>query len=158
MFGALNRFISRLDSDGPSQNSPDRHGTSGFQVLRNKNLEIPIEPWYDFVIGINGRQVVRSSHSKSILLTDIFQDDPNPNLFATEIRNCAGSNVALNIWSAKVGRLYHDPTALQLYLIIYRDSVYERSISPFQPPHPLLASPFNGRPWLRLRMFGTFWM
>ena len=63
MFGALNRFISRLDSDGSSPNSRDRYGTSGFQVLRNKNLEIPIEPWYDIVIGINGRQVVRSSHS-----------------------------------------------------------------------------------------------
>ena len=117
MFGALNRFISRLDSDGPSQNTRDRHGTSGFQVLRNKNIEIPIEPWYDFVIGINGRQVVRSSHSNMLLLTYTFQDDPNPNLFATEIRNCAGSNVALNIWSAKVGRSFHVPTTLQLYLI-----------------------------------------
>lgn len=59
MFGALNRFISRLDSDRPSQSSKDSHSAFGFQVLRNKNLEIPIEPWYDFVIGINGRQVVR---------------------------------------------------------------------------------------------------
>ncbi len=58
MFGALNRFISRLDSDGPSKDSRDGYGAFGFQVLRNKNLEIPIEPWYDFVIGINGRQVV----------------------------------------------------------------------------------------------------
>ena len=57
MFGALNRFISRLDSEVPSQNSRDR-AEFGFQVLRNKNLEIPIEPWYDFVVGINGRQVV----------------------------------------------------------------------------------------------------
>lgn len=30
------------------------------------------------------------------------QDDPDPNLFATEIRNCAGSNVVLTLWSAKV--------------------------------------------------------
>ena len=60
MFGALNRFISRLDSDGPSPNARDGgHGAFGFQVLRNKNADIPIEPWYDFVIGINGRQVVR---------------------------------------------------------------------------------------------------
>ncbi|KAL8863848.1 MAG: hypothetical protein Q9174_007529, partial [Haloplaca sp. 1 TL-2023] len=56
MFGALNRFISRLDSESPSQNSRDR-SLYGFQVLRNKNLEIPIEPWYDFIVGINGRQV-----------------------------------------------------------------------------------------------------
>jgi hypothetical protein len=58
MFGALNRFISRLDSDGPSQSSREGQGAFGFQVLRNKNLEIPLEPWYDYVIGINGRQVV----------------------------------------------------------------------------------------------------
>lgn len=94
----------------------------------------------------------------SLLLTDIFQDDPNPNLFATEIRNCAGSNVALTLWSAKVGHLYLNPTALQLYLIIYRGSVYERSISLSQL-HPLLwASPFNGRPCLRPRMSGIFSM
>ena len=58
VFGALNRFISRLDSDAPPSNSGDGHGTFGFQVLRNKNPEIAIEPWYDFVVGINGRQVV----------------------------------------------------------------------------------------------------
>ena len=57
MFGALNRFISRLDSDSPSPSSRDGHAF-GFQVLRNKNLEIAIEPWYDFIVGINGRQVV----------------------------------------------------------------------------------------------------
>ncbi|KAL8662483.1 MAG: hypothetical protein Q9168_008248 [Polycauliona sp. 1 TL-2023] len=87
MFGALNRFISRLDSESPSQSS--RNGSPyGFQVLRNKNLEIPIEPWYDFIIGINGRQV----------------DNPDPNLFATEVRNCAGSNVSLVLWNAKGNR------------------------------------------------------
>ncbi len=66
MFGALNRFISRLDSDSPSRDA-DGHGAFGFQVLRNKNVDIPIEPWYDFIIGINGRQIVcrlrRTSHS-----------------------------------------------------------------------------------------------
>ncbi|KAL8788158.1 MAG: hypothetical protein Q9213_001797 [Squamulea squamosa] len=84
MFGALNRFISRLDSDSPSHNS--RNGSPyGFQVLRNKNLEIPIEPWYDFIIGINGRQI----------------DNTDPNLFAAEVRNCAGSSVSLVLWNAK---------------------------------------------------------
>jgi len=58
MFGALNRFISRLDSDSPIQSSRNGQSASGFQVLRNKNLEIPIEPWYDYVVGINGRQIV----------------------------------------------------------------------------------------------------
>lgn len=58
MFGALNRFISRLDSDSPSQSYGDSYGTFGFQVLRNKNQDIPIDPWYDFIVEINGRPVV----------------------------------------------------------------------------------------------------
>ncbi|KAL8710871.1 MAG: hypothetical protein Q9220_004675 [cf. Caloplaca sp. 1 TL-2023] len=88
MFGALNRFISRLDSEGPSQSSRDR-SAYGFQVLRNKNIEIHIEPWYDFVVGINGRQI----------------DTPDPSLFATEVRNCAGSSVSLTLWNAKGQRI-----------------------------------------------------
>ena len=68
MFGALNRFISRLDSDGPSQTSRNGQSASGFQVLRNKNPDIPIEPWYDYMIGINGRQIV----CKLLTLPDIF--------------------------------------------------------------------------------------
>ncbi|CAF9935984.1 hypothetical protein IMSHALPRED_010418 [Imshaugia aleurites] len=89
MFGALNRFISRLDSDAPPQISRDSYSAFGFQVLRNKNSDIPIEPWYDFVIGINGRQI----------------EEPDAYSFAVEIRNCAGSNVALTIWSAKGQRV-----------------------------------------------------
>lgn len=58
MFNALNRFISRLDGDGPTQREAN-HGTYGFQVLRNANLQLAIEPWFDFVIGINGRMIVR---------------------------------------------------------------------------------------------------
>jgi hypothetical protein len=57
MFNALNRFISRLDGDGPPQ-SQNRGGSFGFQVLRNTNLELNIEPWFDFIVGINGRPVV----------------------------------------------------------------------------------------------------
>jgi hypothetical protein len=57
MFNALNRFISRLDSDSPSQNSSNP-GAFGFQVLRNKNADLAIEPWFDFIIGINGRMIV----------------------------------------------------------------------------------------------------
>ena len=61
MFGALNRFISRLDSESPSQSpSSNEQSAFGFQVLRNKNRDIAIEPWYDFIIGINGRQIVRA--------------------------------------------------------------------------------------------------
>ena len=63
MFGALNRFISRLDSDSPAQSARNGQSGFGFQVLRNKNPEILIEPWYDFVVGINGRQIVHcTSH------------------------------------------------------------------------------------------------
>lgn len=58
MFDALNRFISRLD-ESPSRASKTHDGY-GFQVLRNKDPNIPIEPWFDFIIGINGRQVVCS--------------------------------------------------------------------------------------------------
>lgn len=32
----------------------------GFQVLRNLNPELPIEPWFDFIIGLNNRRIVRS--------------------------------------------------------------------------------------------------
>ncbi|KAI4197028.1 MAG: hypothetical protein LQ346_003110 [Caloplaca aetnensis] len=87
MFGALNRFISRLDSESASQSSRDR-SAYGFQVLRNKNPEIPLEPWYDIVVGLNNRQL----------------DSADPNLFATEVRNCAGSSVSLTVWSAKGSR------------------------------------------------------
>lgn len=57
MFSALNRFMSRLDGEQPTQQS--RGGSFGFQVLRNTNLELSIEPWFDFIIGINGRPLVR---------------------------------------------------------------------------------------------------
>jgi hypothetical protein len=57
MFNALNRFISRLDSDAPTHHS--NQGGWGFQVLRNKSPELAIEPWFDFIVGINGRMIVR---------------------------------------------------------------------------------------------------
>jgi len=83
MFNALNRFISRLDADSPQTHN--NHGTFGFQVLRNKTPELGIEPWFDFIIGINGRLI----------------DDSDPALFSQEVRNCAGSTVTLGLWSAK---------------------------------------------------------
>ena len=57
MFNALNRFISRLDSDAPTHHS-NQGGSYGFQVLRNKSPELAIEPWFDFIVGINGRMIV----------------------------------------------------------------------------------------------------
>jgi hypothetical protein len=58
MFNALNRFISRLDGDVST--NKESHSAFGFQVLRNTNLQLAIEPWFDFVVGINGRMIVRS--------------------------------------------------------------------------------------------------
>ncbi|KAI1425452.1 GRASP55/65 PDZ-like domain-containing protein [Xylaria sp. FL1777] len=87
MFNALNRYLSRLDGDSRQQQK-EGHGY-GFQVLRNTNLELGIEPWFDFVVGINGRMI----------------DNPDPRLFAQEVRNCAGGTVALGLWSAKGQRI-----------------------------------------------------
>ena len=93
MFGALNRFISRLDSEPQPNNSQSTSGSStagyGFQVLRNNSSTIPLEPWFDFIIGINGRNI----------------DNPDPNLFATEVRNCAGATISLGVWGAKGGSI-----------------------------------------------------
>lgn len=89
VFGALNRFISRLDSDSgvPQQSKPSAAGSNayGFQVLRNNNTDLPLEPWFDFIIGINGRTIDNADHS----------------LFATEVRNCAGSSISLGVYSVK---------------------------------------------------------
>jgi len=60
MFNALNRYLSRLDGDTRQQR---REGQEfGFQVLRNTNLELGVEPWFDFIVGINGRMIVRIYH------------------------------------------------------------------------------------------------
>lgn len=40
-----------------------------------------------------------------IIEADRFQDNPDPNLFITEIRNCAGSSISLGILSAKGQRI-----------------------------------------------------
>lgn len=64
MFNALNRFISRLDGDPHQQHQRERE-EYGFQVLRNTNLELAIEPWFDFIVGINGRMIVRDTPPQS---------------------------------------------------------------------------------------------
>ncbi|RKF60543.1 Uncharacterized protein C1D4.02c [Erysiphe neolycopersici] len=87
MFNALNRFISRLDAD--KSTSKTDYGEFGFQVLRNNTPELDIEPWFDFIVGINGRMI----------------DDSDSSLFIQEIRNCAGSIVTLGLWSAKGQRV-----------------------------------------------------
>ncbi|KIW62940.1 hypothetical protein PV04_09827 [Phialophora macrospora] len=92
MFGALNRFIARLDGEPPPR--PTDTGPSdtsyGFQVLRNTNRELQLEPWFDFIIGMNGHHL----------------DSPDPNLFITELRNCGGGYCTLDLWSAKGQRTH----------------------------------------------------
>ncbi|KAI1820788.1 GRASP55/65 PDZ-like domain-containing protein [Xylaria intraflava] len=87
MFNALNRYLSRLDGDARPQNRESQG--YGFQVLRNANLELAAEPWFDFIVGINGRMI----------------DNPDARLFAQEVRNCAGGTVSLGLWSAKGQRI-----------------------------------------------------
>ncbi|WQF78056.1 Putative GRASP-type PDZ domain, PDZ superfamily protein [Colletotrichum destructivum] len=106
MFNALNRFMSRLDGQQPTHQN-NNQGSFGFQVLRNTNLELNIEPWFDFIIGINGRPI----------------DNPDPRLFAQEVRNCAGGTLSLGLWSAKGQRtrelhaqVPHDTASLGLSL------------------------------------------
>jgi hypothetical protein len=77
MFNALNRFISRLDGDPNSlpSSSPspsDRNGgggqdSYGFQVLRNTNMALAVEPFFDFIVGINGRVIVRGAGLRGLL-------------------------------------------------------------------------------------------
>lgn len=69
MFGALNRFISRLDAADQPQ-KPGGPGAYGFQVLKNLNTDLPIEPWFDFVIGINGRSIVSGSEQQAHVYMD----------------------------------------------------------------------------------------
>ncbi|KAK8229707.1 GRASP55/65 family protein [Phyllosticta capitalensis] len=89
MFGALNRFIARLDAEPQERSNGGDNEAWGFQILRNTNDTLPLEPWFDFVIGINGRTI----------------DNPDPTLFAKEVRNSAGSTISLGIWSAKGQRI-----------------------------------------------------
>jgi hypothetical protein len=58
VFGALNRFISQFDAAPVNEQQSAIAGAYGFQILRNTNQETPLEPWFDFIIGINGRTIV----------------------------------------------------------------------------------------------------
>ena len=50
MFNALNRFMSRLDGGDPQQRQQEQ-GSFGFQVLRNTNLQLAVEPWFRLHCG-----------------------------------------------------------------------------------------------------------
>ena len=113
MFGALNRFISRLDAAPIDEQQSSMTGAYGFQILRNTNQEVPLEPWFDFIIGINGRTIVSSGTCISRGWETDFarQDNPDPGLFATEVRNCAGQTISLGVFSGKVRPLCGFPHA-----------------------------------------------
>ncbi len=71
MFGALNRFISRLDADPSDQSAGNSsRGGYGFQVLRNSASDLPLEPWFDFIVGINGRIIVGISSELLVCSSD----------------------------------------------------------------------------------------
>lgn len=74
MFDALNRFISRLDTEPEQRQRNIGDDGWGFQVLRNKNPETPLEPWFDFIIGINGQPIVCfcSSIRRRLGLADVM--------------------------------------------------------------------------------------
>ncbi|EWC46712.1 hypothetical protein DRE_03957 [Drechslerella stenobrocha 248] len=57
----------------------------GYRVLKRIKDETPLEPWFDFICGINGREI----------------DDGDARLFQEEVHNCAGKSVSLGVWSAK---------------------------------------------------------
>lgn len=57
MFSRLNQLISKLGEEPKGQES-GTGGAYGFQVLRNKNADFALEPWFDFIIGVNGRTIV----------------------------------------------------------------------------------------------------
>lgn len=40
------------------QEAPRSGPDFGFHVLKNTNPALPIEPWFDFICGINGRLIV----------------------------------------------------------------------------------------------------
>jgi hypothetical protein len=64
MFGALNRFISRLDAEPSPQSQTQQNSNDasyGFQILRNTNTQLHLEPWFDFIIGLNGHFIVSLS-------------------------------------------------------------------------------------------------
>ena len=180
MFNVLNRFISKLDAAPIDEQQSSVSGAYGFQVLRNVNPEVPLEPWFDFIIGINGRTI----------------DNPDPTLFATEVWNCAGQTISLGVFCAKVSllqdvylvpALLHDASCcghefvqsleslivsvffhnsfsrssfgFRLYthtvLTLPRVREFGKSTSPFLPATPPWASPFNGPRSLSQKMSGT---
>lgn len=58
----LKRFLPIVDDRPPVPGNG-----FGFQVLKNTSPHLAIEPWFDFVCGINGRQIVNTVPARLIL-------------------------------------------------------------------------------------------
>ena len=99
MFGALNRFISRLDADPQAQKQSGGSDTYGFQVLRNNNPELPLEPWFDSIIGINGRTIVRANNLLYVITHRLTYNRTIRNL-ASSFRNCATVPAPTSAWES----------------------------------------------------------
>ena len=102
---SLNRNVFGFQDDTPRHQSNQGAGyTYGFQVLRNKNPDLAIEPCFDYIVGINGRDIVSKPRTQGYKQSTEHnsQDNPSAALFATEVRNCAGASVEFLIQSAKV--------------------------------------------------------
>jgi hypothetical protein len=97
MFGALNRFISRLDADPQAQKQSGGSDTYGFQVLRNNNPELPLEPWFDSIIGINGRTIVRANTLPCNIFHQLRDLRTTPSL-ASLSRSCATAPAPTSAW------------------------------------------------------------
>lgn len=77
MFGVLNKFISKL-GDEPQAQGSSTPGGSGFQVLSNKIVDFPLEPWFDIIIGINGRTIVWNAPCLYWICIDTIIGQPGP--------------------------------------------------------------------------------
>ena len=65
---------------------------------------------------MGGRLYAASCSLHTIFVLTSRKDNPDPNLFITEIRNCAGTSVSLGVWSAKGQRIR------EIYVNIPQDS------------------------------------
>jgi len=65
------------------------------------------------------------------------QESPDPNLFATEVRNCAGSTINLGVFSAKVSLLPHVHLRPKHYIVSIIFIMHDTNVSLFLPAHYL---------------------
>ena len=106
MFNVLNKFISQLDAGSapqpPTQSNADN--SYGFQVLRNEDKDLPIEPWFDFIIGINGHFIVRV---KDLMLQDqpLNRSRKTPIQISLQQRS-ATAPVHLSRWTSGVQKYF----------------------------------------------------